>query len=407
MKTNAIDMAERGPVNPSNHENTTKSYYFEEYLKKKRLLQKQIDKNNSSQATQFRNALKVHINTNKIIKCIDIYNAIKSVIGSNAAKIKTLMQFRSNKSWVIEFIDEFDISSFINKEIKLFGNNYKLRNANEEDSRNVELTAVLRIYWLPTHVDTKQVNRFISDSIDDVKIESEEFEKYQDAELCHMQNGIRRLKIKLPLSYFQSLVDLIGTHNIIGHRVLIQLSGYSPKCLQCKNFGHISANCPKNYLKCSKCNSTGDHSSDNCNLANRIRNKNNLSSDDRNYEISMLQESACTSDYVSNEIASVEFAAQAQTTTIYNAHLLQTVKHKNSADKRPYTPSDSDSPDNNVQKKSNGEALLDEDEPSLRKAFNDLQDYELNESGSANKNEDSNETTREFTNEVTNDSVLD
>ena len=87
-----------------------------------------------------------------------------------------------------------------------------------------------------------------------------------------IENGVRRIKFKYDILDHKLILNLIGVHNFESHRILIQLSGYSPKCLFCFNFGHLAKDCAEKNKSCSNCNNRG-HNSDQCTLANRIKNK--------------------------------------------------------------------------------------------------------------------------------------
>jgi hypothetical protein len=80
-------------------------------------------------------------------------------------------------------------------------------------------------------------------------------------------------------------MDFLGLQKIEGHNALFHLSGAPPKCLYCKQFGHMRKSCPKLKTTCDKCSKTG-HSSDDCTLANRISsNANDPDLDDDKIEV--------------------------------------------------------------------------------------------------------------------------
>jgi hypothetical protein len=80
-------------------------------------------------------------------------------------------------------------------------------------------------------------------------------------------------KVSYEIKDHQKLLDLIGMQKIDGQNALFQLSGAPPKCLYCKQFGHMRKDCVKLKTICTTCKKTG-HGSEACTIANRINSDN-------------------------------------------------------------------------------------------------------------------------------------
>ena len=71
------------------------------------------------------------------------------------------------------------------------------------------------------------------------------------------------------VDHIRCALDLAGLQEVAGLCAFFQLCGMPPKCLGCKEFGHIRKDCGKSKLKCTKCDKTG-HEAKECTLAKRL-----------------------------------------------------------------------------------------------------------------------------------------
>ena len=173
-----------------------------------------------------------------------IFDTFKSTFGANIVKeIKNLSQYGSSRTWIVGFNAAYDIKNLIGKEIS-FHNIYSIiYDANKFIDEKVTLTAILRVLWLPNNMDILPVKEFIN-SLDIGTIIECEKEKYRDEEMSHIENGVFKIKIKYDIEHHERLLVYIGKSKIDNQVCLLQLVGHPPKCLYCKNFGHMSSSCP-------------------------------------------------------------------------------------------------------------------------------------------------------------------
>ena len=121
---------------------------------------------------------------------------------------------------------KYDLDSLIGKTLKIKDQDVKIKSACSTDHRKVFLAGVLRIHWFPTIVSQCNLKKRLQEA--GLEILSVDNEYYKDDELKHISNGILRIKIKYALSRHRSLLDLLGIQEVVGNRILIQLSGHPP-----------------------------------------------------------------------------------------------------------------------------------------------------------------------------------
>ena len=162
--------------------------------------------------------------------------------------------------------------------VKIGEKQHQLMDANVsvDDMRFAErkfyIKAELRVQWVPRlsideiadFLDSYTGISSLSVIMDECKKESSIHEKGQD-----IFNGVYRMKIKYEVVDNNKVLDLIGKNLIKGQNALISLAGHPPKCLYCKEFGHLRSECRKIKEFCQKCRRLG-HLADKCTLATRI-----------------------------------------------------------------------------------------------------------------------------------------
>ena len=97
-------------------DNKSQSYYFTEYYKNKLSLADEIH-DNLSTTIKFKNAIKIFIESQEVITSNEVFAGLKNVLNSNFNCIKTCMQFKSNKVWIVAFNDNFASSKLYNQSI--------------------------------------------------------------------------------------------------------------------------------------------------------------------------------------------------------------------------------------------------------------------------------------------------
>ena len=140
------------------------------------------------------------------------------------------------------------------------------------ENKPVTLTVFLRIHWLPHGFKDKTVN-FLEAEAPFLTILEAKAEKW-DSGKSPIENGIISIKVTYDILDNHRFIDLIGLQKIEGQSAMFQISGAPPRCLYCKEFGHMRKDCPKIKKKCSLCERYV-HQSSECTLANLINSDNN------------------------------------------------------------------------------------------------------------------------------------
>ena len=101
--------------------------------------------------------------------------------------------------------------------------------------------------------------------------------------MSHMESGVIVVEFKYKLENSQRVTNLTGPNKVSKFKCIIQLIGYPPKCLACLETGHISRECQKAKLFCSKYKKSG-HLTENCSYAAKTTSINQLNDDEQNLE---------------------------------------------------------------------------------------------------------------------------
>ena len=128
-----------------------------------------------------------------------------------------MMQYKSNKTWIIEFDEGFDDSSLFNQCLQIEGSNAVISDSCSNEKVEVTLSAVLRTHWLPTCESKNSVCTFLTKNVSNLNVLSIEKEFYKEEELKNVSNGILRIKVKYRLESHETLLSLIGINFISGH----------------------------------------------------------------------------------------------------------------------------------------------------------------------------------------------
>jgi hypothetical protein len=195
-------------------------------------------------------------------------------------------------------------TSLFNQKLKIDGHSYTIRDASKPEPESIDvekqvvtMTALLRFHWLAPDIESNQIREYIRASLRGCEFEIASVSKEFFAEECmkHLENGITRVAIRYNIDHHQSFLDIIGIHCIDGkdddersQRSLVQLSGYPPKSLYCKESGHIRSKCPAYSLTCSKCGGRG-HIVSECSMAKAIYAKTNNKNNEKLDEFADLE----------------------------------------------------------------------------------------------------------------------
>ena len=182
---------------------------------------------NKDIVAKFINSIKIRIESKKIIDSNGVFTSIKDLICDNVKDIITMMQYKSNKVWIIQFKKEYNIENIIGKNISISNTKSTIQNACSPDNRSVYLIGVLKIHWFPTGLENSEVEKYVKSRIKNVEIISKELEYYKEDERKHMSNGFIRLKIKYSIDEHNSVLALSGKNKIVLNETLIQLAGHS------------------------------------------------------------------------------------------------------------------------------------------------------------------------------------
>ena len=126
------------------------------------------------------------------------------------------------------------------------------------------MPAFYRVHWLPNEFSENDVEKFFTENARVLRVVSVKKERSYFNEQ-HISN-ICKVKVEFNVDDFQKVCDFAGLQDVDGLSALFQLCGMPPKCLYCKEFGHVRKECKKSKLKCTKCNKTG-HEAKEYNLA--------------------------------------------------------------------------------------------------------------------------------------------
>jgi hypothetical protein len=238
---------------------------------------------------KFNGFFKIETDFDKeIIPSKEIYTSISQTIGVEAAKnIDSLANFGSSKVWLFKFKTNDSTNDIIGKSVFIRNKSFTIKDANNANFKKQEpypLTAKYRFLRLPPNLSTNTVKEFIELQNfaikDSIKVSKE---KYNDPEMSHMESGVIVVEFKYKLENNQRVTNLTGPNKVSKFKCIIQLIGYPPKCLACLETGHISRECQKAKLFCSKCKKRG-HQTENCSYAAQATNINQPNDDEQNLE---------------------------------------------------------------------------------------------------------------------------
>ena len=305
LSSNLEDITNQLNAGPQGqHGHKKERFNFNAYYERKAGIQFNIEKNaqkrnTNSKKWQFKNCCLIALSNNSLKPNL-IFSIIKEKLISLDIcedRIAQISQLASSKNWQIQFKDDQSFNLALGKTIDIGEEiGLTLIDANDREvavknfvQKPVTLSVFLRIHWLPYEFKDKVVE-FLKTNANFLKVIDVSVGKWKEGK-SPINNGILNVKVNYDVKDQQKFLDLIGIQKIDNQNALFQISGAPPKCLYCKQFGHMRKNCNKLKTTCTKCNKSG-HSTNECSMANRmISNNNDADLDDENIEVDENQAS--------------------------------------------------------------------------------------------------------------------
>ena len=264
------------------------NFFYEEYIEKKFRILDSIEKKKEklSKRWTFKNCLRIVNEVDCFFTSKKIFEGLKSKFSSEEIdSIISISQYRNSKTWMIN-VKENTFEGLIGRSLEIDGQPVTLEDANSNEyldrsylDKPVTATAIFRLDWLPHTLNDSEIKGFFyHQEIDSFEILNIEREFYKEEDMKKIENGVRRIKFKYDILDHNLILNLIGVHRFDDpvKRISSQLSFLF-------YFGHLSKNCAEKDKSCSNCHNLG-HDSDQCTLANRIKNKKYEDSNDNYIE---------------------------------------------------------------------------------------------------------------------------
>ena len=254
-------------------------FNINDYYRKKLIIQERFTRSDekkleSVKIWKFKNCCLLTLDENNKSNPNNVFNCIKLALNTvEPSKIAAISQFASSRNWQIQFKDESFFLAALGKTVQIDGSSYTLQDANEFERRTktvekkpITMNVFLRVHWLPHGFENKVVE-FLKNEAKFLTVVKTAVERWE-AGKSSIENGIISVKVNYEVQNHESLLEFAGIHRVDGQTALFQISGAAPKCLFCKEFGHMRRDCGKIALKCSSCGKRGHESLD-CNWSRR------------------------------------------------------------------------------------------------------------------------------------------
>ena len=88
---------------------------------------------NNQGAVKFMNSIRIRIESDMLVESKTVFLTLKGIIDSSIKDILTLMQYKSNKIWIIQFNKNFNIQTIVGKDVLISNTKCTIHNASEPD----------------------------------------------------------------------------------------------------------------------------------------------------------------------------------------------------------------------------------------------------------------------------------
>ena len=134
----------------------------------------------------------------------------------------------------------------------------------------------MRVSWLSPLFNEVEVSKFVEKFLQTrhAKFEINRIQKecYKDSSI---QNGVIKMWVKYDICDHRHVLDLVGIYELCGQMAHIHIAGIPPKCMHCKEFGHIRSKCSGFQKYCQKCKVHGHTEGNGCSTATHLAGLNN------------------------------------------------------------------------------------------------------------------------------------
>ena len=226
------------------------------------------------------------LNSEENMNTQDIYKTIKEKYGLEPSAILALAPVQSRKCWTVQLSPSAYtvVSNDVGHTLALNSKcNAKIGSALSPEA--VPLTAsVIRYHYLPLDVDLGKVKEhFTNSKIPTAAITRITRETHREDELRHVASGVIRVKVNHSQAVTNNIHDLFGYAKIGPDRALVSIVGMPPRCMKCRQAGHVQRDC--DAKPCKKCKAF-THETEKCTLAAKIQGKEHQKDLDENTELS-------------------------------------------------------------------------------------------------------------------------
>jgi hypothetical protein len=199
----------------------------------------------------FKNCIKLQFNEKvniKISREIIINGLIKANVDTK--NIKTITQYRNNRTWMIGFNDNICAKNYFDKSVEIAGNQILIKPPVDDFKYHC-----FKIMWMPIYFSVGLVANFLEGKDGETVKIQEIFCK--EEHMQHISTGVFNITIKLPDHTAINTDDLTGIKTIANQKLLITRYGDPVKCIFCLNKGHKRSECEKYNSICQECGKRG------------------------------------------------------------------------------------------------------------------------------------------------------
>ena len=202
----------------------------------------------------FKNTLKINIGKNNISRK-DVVDGLKLVI--DLKKIDNICQYKSREFWYVAFIDFYNPTDLINKEIIIKNFKFTFEHAIKQS-----IFKCFKISWLPPKFNKiDQIAHCLCAGQGEVK----KISQLKDSDGLNL--NIYNISIEYPINNKVDFISITGKQQAFGETIFITRYGDPVWCVYCEEFGHKKSDCKKYQQICKECGKRG-HTV--CTMAHKI-----------------------------------------------------------------------------------------------------------------------------------------